>query len=121
MRRSVGPPAASIASIASRSASPSQGGRLSPGAAANRPRQLAADSLAFALLGAARVCVGVRAGRTLRDGLDVERKALAMRRPIAPTSNDPQAAIHDLAARTLRRRGRSDALLALIGQRVPEP
>jgi 16S rRNA (cytosine967-C5)-methyltransferase len=73
------------------------------------------------LLGAARVCVGVRAGHTLRDGLEAERRVLATRRSPAPTSNDPQAAIHDLAARTLRRRGRSDALLALVGQRVPEP
>ncbi len=78
------------------------------------------DSLAFALLGAARVCVGVRSGRTLREGLDVERKALPA---VDPTEHhsDPQAAIHDLAARTLRRRGRADALLALIGQRTPEP
>jgi 16S rRNA (cytosine967-C5)-methyltransferase len=88
----------------------------------NRPR-LPVDSLAYALLGAARICHGVRLGRTLREGLEAERALLA---PLARTAStaqtsDPQAAIHDLAARTLRRRGRADALLALIGQRVPEP
>ena len=88
-----------------------------------RPDRLPADSLAFALLGAARICVGVRAGRTLRDGLDAERKALVGRvRSVSSIhTSDPQAAIHDLAARTLRRRGKADALLAEIGQRVPEP
>ena len=85
---------------------------------------LPSDSLAFALLGAARVCVGVRAGRTLRQGLDDERQAFASlgaRRGGAVPGNDPLAAIHDLAARTLRRRGKADALLAAIGQRIPDP
>ena len=88
-----------------------------------RRDRLPVDSLAFALLGAARVCVGVRAGRTLRDGLDAERKALAgrARGETRAHATDPQAAIHDLAARTLRRRGKADTLLAAIGQRVPEP
>jgi len=88
-----------------------------------RRDRLPVDSLAFALLGAARVCVGVRAGHTLRHGLDIERKALAgvARSDVAARASDPQAAIHDLAARTLRRRGKADTLLAAIGQRVPEP
>ena len=87
-------------------------------------RSLPQDSLAFALLGAARVCVGVRAGHTMRAGLEAERRAQAPRRPSAPSSaplSDGQAAIHDLAARALRRRGRADALLALLGQRIPDP
>ncbi len=91
---------------------------------ADRRNRLPADSLAFALLGAARVCAGVRAGHTLRAGLDAERKTLvALKLPASTPArpSDPQAAIHDLAARTLRRRGRADALLALVGQRIPEP
>lgn len=78
------------------------------------------DSLAYALLGAARVCSGVRSGRTLRDGLDAERRSLPAH-AAADQLSDPQAAIHDVAARTLRRRGRADALLAALGQRTPEP
>ena len=100
-----------------RAASPPTSG---PASGADRRSRLPIDSLAYALLGAARICVGVRAGRTLREGLEVERRAL----PAASTPSrhsDPQAAIHDLAARTLRRRGRADALLSLIGQRIPEP
>ncbi len=81
-------------------------------------RGLAPDSLASALLGAARVCAGVRAGRPLRDGLDAERR---VGRPDERATNDPIAAIHDLAARTLRRRARADALLAHVGQRTPDP
>ena len=83
--------------------------------------RLPVDSLAYALLGAARICVGVRAGKTLRDGLEAERTLLSSLRRVATGPSDPQAAIHDLAARTLRRRGRSDALLALVGRRVPDP
>ena len=86
-----------------------------------RPK-LPVDSLAHALLGAARVCVGVRAGHPMRAGLDAERRLPASRPPSTTNSwSDPQAAIHDLAARTLRRRGRADALLALLAQRVPDP
>ena len=88
---------------------------------ADRPRRLPLESLAYALLGAARIGVGVRAGRTLREGLEVERRSLPGDGPTPAHHTDPQAAIHDLAARTLRRRGRADALLALIGQRTPEP
>jgi 16S rRNA (cytosine967-C5)-methyltransferase len=84
-------------------------------------RGLPIDSLAYALLGAARICAGVRAGRTLRDGLEAERARLSVPRGNVAGASDPQAAIHDLAARTLRRRGRSDALLASIGGRIPEP
>jgi len=86
----------------------------------DRPRVLAGDSLAYALLGAARVCEGVRSGRTLRDGLAAERAAAAKLRA-APTRSDPIGAIHDLAARALRRRGRADVLLARLAGRVPEP
>ena len=84
---------------------------------------LATDSLAFALLGAARVCAGVRTGRSLRDGLDHERSAFeaASRGRAATHSSDPIGAIHDLSARALRRRGRADALLALIAGRLPDP
>ena len=89
---------------------------------------LATDSLAFALLGAARVCLGVRDGRSLRDGLDRQRSAFeaAQSRPVAHAraashASDPIGAIHDLSARALRRRGRADALLALIADRIPEP
>ena len=81
-----------------------------------------ADSLAYALLGAARVCVGVRAGHTMRAGLEIERRTQPSRSASAATPlSDPQAAIHDLAARALRRRGRADALLALLAQRIPDP
>jgi 16S rRNA (cytosine967-C5)-methyltransferase len=73
---------------------------------------LPADSLATSLLGAARACLAVRDGRTLRDGLDAARQA-------RPDGN--AGAVHDLAARALRRRGRADLLLDLIGQRVPSP
>ncbi len=80
------------------------------------------DSLAFALLGAARICMGVRAGHTLRDGLDAERRALGSARSDSSTTlSDPIGAMHDLAARTLRRRGRADVLLQTIAQRTPEP
>lgn len=90
---------------------------------------LATDSLAFALLGATRVCLGVRNGRSLRDGLDHERGALETApkaRPVARAraasrASDPIGAIHDLSARALRRRGRADALLAVIADRIPEP
>lgn len=95
-------------------------GRRPASAGAAAP-PLPVDSLAFALLGAARVCLGVRSGHSLRDGLDAERKAMPLRIDASPHVSDPHAAIHDLAARTLRRRGRSDALLAALGQRMPEP
>ena len=93
------------------------GRRPAPAAA----RRLPSDSLAATLLGAARVCLGVRNGHSLRDGLDAERKTSPARSDASPHGSDPHAAIHDLAARTLRRRGRSDALLAALGQRMPEP
>lgn len=145
VRRPARAEAGSGPSAASPSAASPSAGQRGRGAPADRqapPRRdrLPADSLAFALLGAARICVGVRSGRTLRDGLEAERRALQARpateRRAAPASKpparpeseqparpatDPQAAIHDLAARALRRRGRSDALLALVGQRVPDP
>jgi 16S rRNA (cytosine967-C5)-methyltransferase len=41
--------------------------------------------------------------------------------PTSAHASDPQAAIHDLAGRTLRRRGKADALLALIAGRLPDP
>ncbi|MEO8937002.1 MAG: 16S rRNA (cytosine(967)-C(5))-methyltransferase RsmB [Burkholderiaceae bacterium] len=104
-----------------RRAAPSSG--HSPSLPADRRKRLPPDSLAFALLGAARVCVGVRAGHTLRDGLERERRSLDAIPGLASAArlSDPQAAIHDLAARALRRRGKADALLATIGQRIPEP
>ena len=83
---------------------------------------LRADSLAYALRGAARIGVGVRAGRTLREGLDAERVALHAEAPGSIDGrSDPIGAIHDIAARSLRRRGAADALLLAIAQRVPEP
>ena len=84
-------------------------------------RRLPADSLAATLLGAARVCLGVRNGHSLRDGLDAERKNGSPRTDTGTHFSDPHAAIHDLAARTLRRRGRADVLLAALGQRMPDP
>ena len=88
-----------------------------------RPSAVAIDSLAFAILGAARVCAGVRAGRTLREGLENERRACEAASHAGALSggSDPVGAIHDLSARTLRRRGRADALLALTAGRIPEP
>ena len=84
---------------------------------------VASDSLAFALLGAARICAGVRDGHSMRDGLERERGtfAAAARERAAMHRSDPIAAIHDLSARALRRRGRADALLSLIADRIPDP
>lgn len=56
----------------------------------------------------------------MRDGLADEQAALGSLRT-TELRNDPIGAIHDLAARTLRRRGRADVLLALVGGRMPEP
>ncbi len=85
--------------------------------------EIASDALAFALLGAARICASVREGHTLREGLERERSAFASRArgTVATHRSDPIAAMHDLSARALRRRGRADALLALIADRVPDP
>ncbi len=102
-----------IAANRPRSRGPAPAGRHEP------PTDPPTDSLAHALLGAARVCLGVREGRTLRDGLERERRE-SPARP-GPHGNDPHAAIHDLAAETLRRRGRADALLQAIAGRVPDP
>ena len=78
------------------------------------------DSLAFALLGAARACRAVRSGAALREALLSELAGLTTA-PAAAGRSDPAGAIRDLAYRTLRRRGRSDALLAELAGRVPEP
>ena len=125
LRRPVLKVPAKAAAAPAKRAAPARPSDAGPPARPSRSSdRLATDSLAFALLGAARVVAGVRAGHTLRDGLDAERAALAAsRRPVASerAASDPQAAIHDLAARTLRRRGRADALLALVGQRLPDP
>lgn len=103
----------------------------SPRGAAPRPtleaRPLPPESLAFALLGAARIGLGVREGHSLRDGLAKERVALdtASKRVVRATTDrprsDPMGAMHDLAARSLRHRGRADALLALLAPRALDP
>ncbi len=85
-------------------------------------RRLPVDSLAFALLAAARVCLGVREGRTLRDGLAAEAARItAQRKPGQSGRSDPHGAVHDLAARALRARGRADALLRALAKRTVEP
>jgi 16S rRNA (cytosine967-C5)-methyltransferase len=72
------------------------------------------DSLAFSLLGAARAVAMVRSGSALPQALS---------HVFAKTGAPPQArgAIQDIAYRTMRRRGRVDALLALLANKAPDP
>lgn len=72
------------------------------------------DSLAYHLTGAARAAVQVRAGISLPQAL-----AEVFGTNIMP----PQArgAIQDIAYRTMRQRGRTDALLAALTKKMPSP
>src|SRR5205823_11073048 len=72
------------------------------------------DSLAFALLGAASSLARVRTGEALPQALGEVFRAY---------DAQPQArgAIQDIAYRTLRQLGRSDALLGLMTSKAPEP
>ncbi|QCP14899.1 16S rRNA (cytosine(967)-C(5))-methyltransferase RsmB [Pseudoduganella umbonata] len=76
--------------------------------------ELKADSLAFALLGAATAVVQVRAGMALPQAL-----AGAFANPAAT----PQArgAIQDVAYRAMRQLGRSEALVAAMAPKAPDP
>ncbi len=75
---------------------------------------LKADSLAFALLGAAASLARVRAGIALPQ---------ALAEVFADYDATPQArgAIQDIAYRAMRRLGRSEVLLALMTSKAPEP
>lgn len=84
-------------------------------AASSMPASLKTDSLAFALLGAARVTVSVGNGTALPQAL-----TLVFRDCAAP----PQArgAIQDLAYRTMRQLGSAEVLLGQLShQRVAPP
>jgi 16S rRNA (cytosine967-C5)-methyltransferase len=94
--------------------------RLRPSHEARVPAQLdyrpilPPDSLAFALLGAAGSLARVRAGMALPQALAEVFDAYQAQ---------PQArgAIQDIAYRTLRQLGRSEALLGLMTAKAPEP
>ena len=79
----------------------------------SRPR-LKTDSLAFALLGAARAVAQVKAGRALPQALASVFDADAA---------TPQArgAIQDIAYRTMRRLGRAEALLRQLTAKPVAP
>ncbi|SHH29336.1 16S rRNA (cytosine(967)-C(5))-methyltransferase RsmB [Massilia sp. CF038] len=72
------------------------------------------DSLALCLLGAANAVAQVRTGTTLPQ---------ALLTAFGVTAATPQArgAIQDIAYRTMRQLGRSEALLALMTSKAPEP
>jgi 16S rRNA (cytosine967-C5)-methyltransferase len=73
---------------------------------------LKTDSLAFALLGAARAVARVRAGSALPQVLTAVH---------ADVPAQARGAIQDIAYRTMRRLGRADALLARLANRTPAP
>lgn len=83
---------------------------LQPG---DRPN-LKPDSLALCLLGAANAVAQVRAGAALPQALVTA---------FGVTNATPQArgAIQDIAYRTMRQLGRSEALLGLMTSKAPEP
>ncbi|HEY0063833.1 MAG TPA: 16S rRNA (cytosine(967)-C(5))-methyltransferase RsmB [Telluria sp.] len=72
------------------------------------------DSLALCLLGAANAVAQVRTGTTLPQ---------ALLTAFGVTAATPQArgAIQDIAYRTMRQLGRSEALLGLMTSKAPEP
>jgi len=72
------------------------------------------DSLALCLLGAANAVAQVRTGTTLPQALTTA---------FGVTNATPQArgAIQDIAYRTMRQLGRSEALLAQMTSKAPEP
>jgi 16S rRNA (cytosine967-C5)-methyltransferase len=75
---------------------------------------LAPDSLALCLLGAANAVAQVRSGTTL---------PMALATAFAVTGASPQArgAIQDIAYRSMRQLGRSETLLGLMTSKAPEP
>jgi 16S rRNA (cytosine967-C5)-methyltransferase len=75
---------------------------------------LPGDSLAFALTGAASSVARVRAGMALPQALAAV---------FAAFEAEPQArgAIQDIAYRTMRQLGRTDALIAQLAAKAPEP
>jgi 16S rRNA (cytosine967-C5)-methyltransferase len=75
---------------------------------------LRADSLSFALLGAATAVAQVRTGMALPQ---------ALAGVFASTEATPQArgAIQDVAYRAMRKLGHSDALIAMMAPKAPEP
>jgi 16S rRNA (cytosine967-C5)-methyltransferase len=73
------------------------------------------DSLALALLGAANACAQVRA-----QGVALPQ-ALATAAAIAQATPQARGAMQDVAYRTMRQLGRSEALLALLVPKAPEP
>jgi 16S rRNA (cytosine967-C5)-methyltransferase len=75
---------------------------------------LKGDSLAFALLGAARSLARVRAGTALPQALSEVFQAY---------DATPQArgAMQDIAYRTMRQLGRSETLLGMMTSKAPEP
>ena len=79
-----------------------------------RKSSLKSDSLAFGLLGAAQATVLVRRGTALPQ---------ALAEIFAQSDPSPQArgAIQDIAYRTMRQLGRTEALIALLAKKHPEP
>jgi 16S rRNA (cytosine967-C5)-methyltransferase len=75
---------------------------------------LSSDSLAYSLRGAALALVQVREGTALPQALTEVFQHL---NPAA----QGRGAIQDIAYRTLRRRGRAEALLAILASRPPAP
>src|SRR5665213_2650431 len=74
---------------------------------------LAADSLAFALIHAAQVCLQVRQGHALPRALSEQHG------PETPAA--VRGAIQDLAYRTMRERGSADAVLHAFVEHSPKP
>jgi 16S rRNA (cytosine967-C5)-methyltransferase len=72
------------------------------------------DSLAFSLLGAARALSLVRQGTALPQALTRVGTALQ-------ASAQSRGAIQDIAYRTMRQRGRSDALVQAMTSKPPQP
>ncbi|MDQ9169243.1 16S rRNA (cytosine(967)-C(5))-methyltransferase RsmB [Oxalobacteraceae bacterium R-40] len=72
------------------------------------------DSLAFSLLGAAHAIAQVRGGTALPQALS---------QVFTLTSASPQArgAMQDIAYRSMRLRGKTDALIGLLAQKPPQP
>jgi 16S rRNA (cytosine967-C5)-methyltransferase len=87
---------------------------LKPALQVNFQTDLRHDSLAFALLGAATAVAQVRTGMALPQ---------ALAGVFASTNATPQArgAMQDIAYRAMRALGHSDALIALMAPKAPEP
>ncbi|MGI4847130.1 MAG: 16S rRNA (cytosine(967)-C(5))-methyltransferase RsmB [Janthinobacterium lividum] len=78
------------------------------------PSRLRPDSLAFSLNGAAHAVALVKQGSALPQAL---ARIFAKTAAAAPA----RGAIQDIAYRTMRQRGRVDALIALLASKAPEP